>query len=448
MLCRYVHLYVQASLHLEMLFVETNRRRYNQRYRRQRRLLRNLIVALSVVLLVLLVILLIPALKPQPTVQLHSELTMEAGDRLPEAKAFLAEESEATVAYEDSNFVWANQPGVYTVKLNVNGKSQTAKIRVVDTVAPTGATRDLTGFANAIPEAGEFLVSKSDVTEVTVRYLTAPDATKAGDQTVTLVLTDTSGNETTLTATLHLVVDNTPPTITGTKDITVYQGDAVKYMKDVTVWDSQDDKPELLVDKSQVNLNTPGAYTVTYTATDKAGNSTSVTVKLTVLEKLPEYVSYEEIMAEVDKVLADIIKDNMDTKQKAYQVYYWIRTNCTYADGSDKHDWMQAGYKMLMDRKGDCFNFFGLTKLMLERLEIPNIDVHKVKNHENDSNHYWSLVSVDGGETYYHLDTTPRMEFVNLFLQTDAFMDEYSAAHNGCFNRDKSLYPATPEVEP
>ena len=43
---------------------------------------------------------------------------------------------------------------------------------------------------------------------------------------------------------------------------------------------------------------------------------------------------------------------------------------------------------------------FDIQKLMLQRLNIPTIDVKKVKNFEKDSNHYWLLVSIDGGETY------------------------------------------------
>ena len=83
---------------------------------------------------------------------------------------------------------------------------------------------------------------------------------------------------------------------------------------------------------------------------------------------------------------------------------------------------------------------------MLERLGFVNIDVVKVPNYEGDSRHYWSLVSLDGGKTYYHLDTTPRKgEGDDFCLVTDAFMDNYSAAHGNCFNRDKTLYPATPE---
>jgi hypothetical protein len=37
---------------------------------------------------------------------------------------------------------------------------------------------------------------------------------------------------------------------------------------------------------------------------------------------------------------------------------------------------------MLTERQGDCFNYYGLTKVMLDQLGIPNIDVRKVKNYD------------------------------------------------------------------
>ena len=108
---------------------------------------------------------------------------------------------------------------------------------------------------------------------------------------------------------------------------------------------------------------------------------------------------------------------------------------------------MQAAYLMMTENKGDCFNYYALCKLMLDRLGIQNMDVRKVKNYEGDSDHYWSLVSLDGGNTWYHVDTTPRTNPASFSLVTDKFMDDYSAANGNCFNRDKSLYPATPEDE-
>ena len=78
---------------------------------------------------------------------------------------------------------------------------------------------------------------------------------------------------------------------------------------------------------------------------------------------------------------------------------------------------------------------------MLERLNIPTIDVKKVKNFPEDSNHYWLMVSIDGGMSYYHYDNVWSRY---LCLVTDAKLDAFSKSCKNCFNRDKSLYPATP----
>lgn len=78
--------------------------------------------------------------------------------------------------------------------------------------------------------------------------------------------------------------------------------------------------------------------------------------------------------------------------------------------------------------------------------QIPNIDVQKVRNSDDDSDHFWSLVSIDGGEHYYHFDATPRSGSGDSFcLVTDAYLNAYSEKHKGSHNRDESLYPATPE---
>jgi len=235
--------------------------------------------------------------------------------------------------------------------------------------------------------------------------------------------------------------------ITGVADKFLYVGDTISYMSGVTVTDNMDTEPTLDVDRSKVDLSVPGEYTVIYTATDSAGNTTKLESKVTVLEKKENYVSYETIYQEVDAILAQIIEEDMTLQKKVWAVYVWIRSNCSYVNHSEKDDWMQAAYLMMTEGKGDCFNYYALCKLMLDRLEIPNMDVRKVKNYEGDSDHYWSLVSLDGGNTWYHVDTTPRTDPASFCLVTDKFMDDYSATHGKCFNRDKSLYPATPEED-
>lgn len=239
--------------------------------------------------------------------------------------------------------------------------------------------------------------------------------------------------------------DTVAPELEGIHDFTIYQGDTISYYKGVSATDDEDPNPAITVDNSAVDLSKVGVYQVIYICKDAAGNESRATATVTVLEKKTGYAELETVYAAADAKLAQIIKDNMTVRQKVQAIYNWARGNLGYTDNFDHSDYRQAAYIMLTQARGDCYGFFAVTKLMFERLGIPNIDVQKVKNHPTDSNHYWSLVSVDGEKTWYHFDATPRKGAGDDFcLVTDAFLDAYSDAHNKCHNRDKSLYPATP----
>ncbi len=240
--------------------------------------------------------------------------------------------------------------------------------------------------------------------------------------------------------------DTTPPQLAGVQDILVYQGDTVAYRKNITVTDNADPAPRLDVDSSGVNLSVPGSYEVVYTATDAAGNVATAKATLTVLAKQAGFIDMETINEAADRILADIIQPGDTTRQKVKAIYAWARTNVGYAGHSDRTDWRQTAYTVMRQRQGDCFGYFAVCKLLFERLGIPNIDVVKVKNTQNDSSHFWSLVSIDGGENYYHFDATPRVGDGDYFcLVTDAFIDAYSETHKNSHHRDPSLYPATPK---
>lgn len=239
--------------------------------------------------------------------------------------------------------------------------------------------------------------------------------------------------------------DREAPVLSGIHDFTVYQGEAVSYLAGITATDDTDQDPAITVDSSAVDLSRPGTYSVVYTATDASGNMCQATATVVVLEKEAGFVDMDTINRAADAKLAQIIRENATIRQQVHDIYAWARLNLRYGGHSDRTDWHQTAYKMLTEGKGDCFGYFAVTKLLFERLDIPNIDVRKVKNSTDDSNHFWSLVSLDGGETWYHFDATPRYGDGDDFcLVTDAFLDAYSDAHDGSHNRDKSLYPATP----
>lgn len=239
--------------------------------------------------------------------------------------------------------------------------------------------------------------------------------------------------------------DREAPIIMGIHDFTLYQGDSISYLTGITAMDNEDDHPSITVDSAAVNLSQPGEYRVIYTATDRSGNASNAYAVVTVLKKEEGFADLDTIYASADEKLAQIIRENATVKEQVHDIYAWARCNLSYGGHSDRTDWRQTAYEMLTEGKGDCYGYFAVTKLLFERLEIPNIDVRKVKNSPDDSDHFWSLVSTDGGETWYHFDATPRYGAGDDFcLVTDAFLDAYSDSHKGSHNRDKSLYPATP----
>lgn len=424
--------------------------------RRQRALLWSSAVVLVLVLIALLVfVLTLSSIQAMYHPKLVTKLTIEAGEKLPAAEELLSGQQDAEIYYvTDLSAIDTKVPGTYSVKVCAKANlkmeifseavTKTVTVTVVDTVAPTGTTRDLTVLPGSLPTAEDFVVSVEDMTAVTASFVTEP-VDDQDHQVIEVRLTDAGGNETVLTANLTVLIDREAPVITGVENLVTYTGDALAYRSGVTVTDNMDGAPTLTVDSSKVDLSTPGTYEVTYTASDASGNTTSETVTVTVYQKQDYYVELSVIYGMVDEIMDEIILPGMTTKQQVEAIYSWVRGNCSYIGTSDKSNWIQAAYVMMTNRQGDCYNYFGLVKLMLERLEIPNIDVEKVPNFDGDSMHYWSLVSIDGGESWYHVDATPRKVPTYFCLVTDAVMDEFSASYRDCFNRDKSLYPATPE---
>lgn len=239
--------------------------------------------------------------------------------------------------------------------------------------------------------------------------------------------------------------DREAPVLSGIHDFTIYQGDTISYMSGITASDETDANPTITVDNSAVDLSHPGEYAVIYTATDASGNTSQEKATVTVMEKREGFVDLDTIYATADAKLEEIIRDNATRSEQVHDVYAWARLNLSYGGHSDRTDWCQAAYVMLTEGKGDCYGYWAVTKLFFERLAIPNIDVRKVKNSADDTDHFWSLVSLDSGDTWYHFDSTPRCGDGDDFcLVTDAFIDAYSDSHKGSHNRDKSLYPETP----
>ena len=477
------------------------------------------VCAAVVVLVAALAVLLWPS-------NIVSELKVEAGRDTLTANEFRKEDKGIDAQLvSDLTAVDLKTPGSYPVQVQYKNKTYDCTVIVEDTIAPQAKVHNLSVYAGQPLNPEDFVSDIIDATAVTVTLKPEPDLTVEAQTLMTVILTDAAGNRTEYEAVLSVFVDNGEPKLSGVKAIFTYIGTEPDYLEGVTAMDDQDLALDILVDKSQVDLNTVGTYDIVYSVTDAAGNTTTVPstvtvtddcvaptiqgvhdislylgsaasyrsgvivtddkdpsptlevdssqvdlsnpgtyplvytardmtgnetrkeVTVTVAKKPETYVDPETVNAKADELLKKIVTEDMAPEAKVKAIYSYVRSHYTYSGHSDKTDWVQGAYVMMESGQGDCFNYYAVTKLLLDRCGIPNIDVRKVRNFPEDSDHYWSLVSVDGGKTYYHLDTTPRVGDGDDFcLVTDKFLDDYSAKNKNCHNRDKSLYPATPEA--
>jgi hypothetical protein len=115
----------------------------------------------------------------------------------------------------------------------------------------------------------------------------AVSLTVPGVYTVTYTLTDSSLNVATRSIVVVVQKETVPPVISGVKSISYVIGDdAPNYLAGVTASDNVDGNltSAIVVDSSSVDLEAVGAYTITYSVSDAAGNTT--TVQATIQVKL------------------------------------------------------------------------------------------------------------------------------------------------------------------
>ena len=241
--------------------------------------------------------------------------------------------------------------------------------------------------------------------------------------------------------------DTEAPQILGVNKMAVFMGSTVAYRSGILVSDDTDPAPKLTVDSSQVNLSAPGTYPVIYTATDSAGNATSVETTITVSKATANYVDEAVIKETADALLVTIVNDGMSTEEQVNAVYDWITGHCYYIAEFDKSDYMQAAYLMMTTNRGDCYGFYAVSRLFFDRLGIPNLTVTRIPNEIRTTNHWWNMVSLDGGESWYHYDSTPHMTYpTRTCLVTDTFLNEFNLLMPNYYYFDHDGFPETPAV--
>lgn len=370
---------------------------------------------------------------------IRNQLRVEAGTKQPlSVKDFVESGKYDVVMITDLKTVDTNKLGSYPVELEVNKKRATVTVEVVDTVSPEATVKAVQVYCGDKPKAKDFVKDIRDATSVSVSYKKKPDFTKPGKKAFQILLKDSAGNISELPVTVDVIEDKEAPVFHGITDRTVFIGETISYKKGVTVTDNRDKEVTFVVDNSKVNLKKEGIYTVTYTATDTAGNQAVETARIEV--KVFD-VSEETVNELCDELLQQITNTNMTKREIAYEIYRWVRNHIDYSGDSDKSDWLAEAYRGMTKKYGDCFTYFCVSKAMLSRAGIDNMEVRRVGGR---TKHFWNLINC--GEGWYHFDACPNKDHKPTFMLTDRQVEELTKERgNNYYVFDKSLYPATPE---
>lgn len=361
------------------------------------------------------------------------ELTLEAGEAIPEIAAFLLSEEGEAAFVTDLQTVPVNQIGDYDIEIAIHDTTYITVLHVQDTVAPVVKSKNATTYKSKEIGCEAFIASAKDATALNYQFVIAPDVSLAGEQPVSIQVTDAGGNSVTVEAVVTVVEDTQPPVISGAADFSAYIGGRINYKGGISVWDDYASSPKLTVDTSQVNVNAEGTYPVTYIATDDVGNQSSVTVYITMKQHV---LDESEVYWLADGILAKIISPGMSSYDKLTAIYNWVRGNLGYVNSSEKGNWVNAAYQGLANRQGDCYVYACTAKALLTRAGIDNRDIEKIPSY---SRHYWNLVDIGGG--WYHFDTTPRKGETTWFCYiSDAELMSYSVSHHNSHNYDRSIY--------
>lgn len=314
-----------------------------------------------------------------------------------------------------------------------------------DKEAPIIRVTDLDIYNDETVSVMDFVTECDDVTNVKLSFQKEIDYSIDGDQIVTIVAVDEAGHKTVKSARLSHVIDSTAPTVVGDAQIRAVRGESISYKKHISVQDDHDPYPQIEVDNSEVNLEAEGTYPVHYTVTDFCGNSRTFDAQVVVTAPGAESVSDETLNEFLDTILGQITTDDMDDIHKVWAVYEYVRS-IPYSKTDYSFDYRYEGYKILRDQKGDCFGSYSASRLLLERLGYQTLSVESDKVTANK--HFWNMVSIDGGKTFYHFDATHWHEWGTvkpvMCMICDDTLKKISDDHKGTHTHAQAAYPYTP----
>ena len=289
---------------------KTDHTKQIKRARRRRRLKRSALVFLALVVLAASAIIYLFYKRYKHIEEVYSALpksiTVEAGTPVSK-EMFLGKDfpfTATTYCNLDFEDIDVTKPQIIRFRISTGFYIEPFVLDISDTTPPTGDPVPATRFSfEVMPTAEELVTNVYDVSGDVTVALAEGTVFEPGENTITVYLTDPSGNRTNVEVPVTVYEDKIAPEIIGLKELTYWIGETISFKKDVTVRDDRDNNPSLEVDTSGVNFEKEGEYFITYRAKDNAGNVREEAVKLRVRKHSSTFVPKDVLMKKAQEVL-------------------------------------------------------------------------------------------------------------------------------------------------
>ena len=291
--------------------------------------------------------------------------------------------------------------GEHLLNLVLNDVPFTVTLTVVDTTAPVALTVPVTVRIGESVEPEQFVTEVFDASDLKpVVFYTEPDVFLASDeeQDVVILIEDIHGNSTTLTSSLTLELNQTPPEIEGAPElIESKKGDAIDFLDGVFAHDDFGREMEVTVNDSAVDVDTTGTYIATLEAIDYTGNVSNVDITVHIINVDPV-----EFNDRLDTILRGITNDRMSQVDKAKAIHNWVLNNISKADTASRSDSVtEVAYQALENRRGNSFANSAVASVLLTRAGVENMLITRIESAATP--HRWVLINPDD-KGWHHFD--------------------------------------------
>ncbi|MCD7783734.1 MAG: hypothetical protein LUI15_07615, partial [Firmicutes bacterium] len=195
---------------------------------------------------------------------IYDSIRVEAGTESLTVEAFI---NKSVVSDDDDTvFSFANEEavnevlstvGTYKIAIYADKTLMYSSLIIEDTTPPSADS--VTVYITSVyvtPTASDFVTNIVDIGEVTCEFAENYDFVTTEDISVTIILTDASGNTSEVVSLATCSVDSEAPVILGVHNITALVGESIDYKDGVTVTDNSGENISVKVDVSRVDTST------------------------------------------------------------------------------------------------------------------------------------------------------------------------------------------------